>query len=58
MFSVAESHGPLSGWIRTAPGERLVTASGQGLVNENYNLASSLEVADLFGGWIDTIAGS
>jgi hypothetical protein len=28
------------------------------LVDENYNLASSLEVADLFGGWIDDIAGS
>ncbi|MBL0408408.1 site-specific integrase [Microvirga aerilata] len=28
------------------------------LVDENYNLASSLEVADLFGEWIDNIAGS
>jgi len=27
------------------------------LVDENYNLASSLEVADVIGGWIDTIAG-
>ena len=26
------------------------------LVDENYNLASSLEVADLFGLWIDYIA--
>jgi hypothetical protein len=28
------------------------------LVDENYNLASSLEVDDLFGGWIDDIATS
>jgi len=28
------------------------------LVDESYNLAGSLEVADLFGGWIDDIAGS
>ena len=28
------------------------------LVDENYNLASSLEVADVFCGWIDTIAGA
>lgn len=28
------------------------------LVDENYSLASSLEVADLFGGWIDNIEGS
>jgi hypothetical protein len=28
------------------------------LVDEHYNLASSLEVADLFGQWIENIAGS
>jgi hypothetical protein len=31
---------------------------GTELANENYDLASSLEVADLFGRWIDDIAGS
>jgi hypothetical protein len=36
----------------------LVQHQDEELVEENYNLASSLEAADLFGGWIDDIARS
>ena len=42
--------------LRLASG--LLQHQDKELVDENYNLASSLEVADLFGGWIDDIARS
>jgi hypothetical protein len=48
---------------RYRAGSELHLASGllqhkdKELVGENYNLASSVEAAALFGGWIDTIAG-
>ncbi|UVF21475.1 site-specific integrase [Microvirga terrae] len=53
--------GAFTAWYRAGAEPHL--ASGllqhdEELVDENYNLASSLEVADLFGGWIDNIAGS